>query len=98
VHDIEATITFLGTEQGGRHKPCFSGYRPQFRYDDRDWDTQHEYPDQPIVQPGQTVRALIQFLTPENHRGKIQPGMVFEIREGSRVVARGTVTKLLALV
>jgi elongation factor Tu len=95
--DIEAEITFVPTEQGGRATPAFSGYRPQFCYDDRDWDADQEYPDVDCVLPGQTVRALLRFLSPDMHIGRLHTGMEFQVREGARVVARGRVTKILHL-
>ena len=95
--DIEAEITFVPTEQGGRNTAAFSGYRPHFYYDSHDWDADQEYPDVDSVLPGQTARALLRFLSPEAHLGRVQPGMTFEVREGARVVARGRVTKILHL-
>ena len=95
--DIEAEITFVPTDQGGRSKPAFSGYRPQFYYDRHDWDADQEYPDVESVLPGQTARALLRFLSPEAHVGRVQLGMEFEVREGTRLVARGRVTKILHL-
>ena len=95
--DIEAEIAFVPTEQGGRKTPAFSGYRPQFYYDSHDWDADQEYPDVESVLPGQTVRALLRFASPDAHVGRVQPGMEFEVREGARVVARGRVTKMLHL-
>ena len=41
--DIEAVITFLRTEDGGKTRPVYSGYRPQFYYDGEDWDAEHTY-------------------------------------------------------
>src|SRR5437879_9750418 len=95
--DIEAEVTFVPTEQGGRKTPAFSGYRPQFYYDEHDWDADQEYPDVESVLPGQTVRALLRFASPDMHVGRIRPGMEFHIREGAQVVARGKVTKILHL-
>ena len=95
--DIEAEICFISTEQGGRSNPVFSGYRPQFYYDENDWDAIQEYPDVETVLPGQTVRALLRFIRPDMHVGRLHPGMEFQVREGSRVVARGRVTKILHL-
>src|ERR1017187_712232 len=95
--DIEAEISFVPTEQGGRSKPAFSGYRPQFYYDGHDWDADQEYPDVESVLPGQTVRALLRFLSPDAHVGRVAPGTKFEVREGARVVAHGRVTKILHL-
>jgi translation elongation factor EF-Tu-like GTPase len=95
--DIEAEITFVPTEQGGRKTPAFSGYRPQFFYDGYDWDADQEYPDVESVSPGQTVRALLRFLSLERQVGRVHPGLEFLVREGARVVARGRVTKILHL-
>ena len=95
--DIEAEITFVSANQGGRSTPAFSGYRPQFYYDDHDWDADQEYPDVESVLPGQTVRALLRFASPDAHVGRVHPGMEFQVREGARIVARGRVTKILHL-
>ncbi|HWN96615.1 MAG TPA: elongation factor Tu [Methylomirabilota bacterium] len=95
--DIEAEITFVPTEQGGRKTLAFSGYRPQFYYEGNDWDAIHEYPDVESVHPGQTARTLLRFLSPDSHIGRVHPGMEFQIREGARVVGHGRVTKILHL-
>jgi hypothetical protein len=49
------------------------------------------------VNPGDTVRAYLGFLSPKEHLGKIYPDMLFEIREGARTVGRGKVTKIIEL-
>ena len=95
--DIEAEITFVPSEQGGRSTPAFSGYRPQFYYDGHDWDADQEYPDVESALPGQTVRVLLRFASPDAHVGPVRPGMEFQVREGARVVALGRVTKILHL-
>jgi translation elongation factor EF-Tu-like GTPase len=95
--DIEAVITFLPAEHGGRHQPAFDNYRPQFYYAGHDWDAAHEYPDVSQVNPGDTVRAFLCFLSPDEHFGKIRPGMAFLIREGQKVVGYGSVTQILDL-
>jgi translation elongation factor EF-Tu-like GTPase len=95
--DIEAEITFVPTAEGGRKTPAFSGYRPQFYYDGYDWDAIQDYPDVSAVCPGQTVRALLRFMSPGAHVGRIFPGMEFLCREGAKVVARGRITKILSL-
>ena len=95
--DIEAEITFLPTEHGGRQGFALSGYRPQFYYDGHDWDAQHEYPEDEAVYPGQTVRAYLRFLSPQEHVGKLRPGKAFLIREGNKTVAYGSVLVVLDL-
>lgn len=96
-HDIEAEITFLPTDHGGRSGPVFNGYRPQFYYDGHDWDARYEYLEQKQVQLGQKIVAYISFLSPHEHMDKIYPGMAFLVREGNRVVGYGAVTKIVNL-
>jgi translation elongation factor EF-Tu-like GTPase len=95
--DIEAEITFLTTEEGGRQGVAFSGYRAQFYYDGHDWDAMQNYIDVDEVYPGQTVKARLCFVSPQCHVEKLYVGKKFLIREGQRVVASGTVTKILDL-
>jgi elongation factor Tu len=95
--DIEAEITFIPTEKGGRKSLAFSGYRPQFYYDGEDWDAIQEFPDVVSVSPGQTVRTFLRFLSPAAHVGRVHPGMEFQVREGNRVVGHGRVTRILHL-
>ena len=95
--DIEVEMTFLRTDEGGRKSPVFSGYRPQFHYQGVEGDAQHTYIGIEQVNPGDTVTAQLKFYCPQNHVGRITVGMEFEIREGSRTVAKGRVTKILNL-
>jgi len=95
--DIEAQIYFLKPEEGGRSTPAYSGYRPQFYYDEHDWDASHDYPDVDVVNPGDTVRAFLGFLSPNEHFGKVYEGMEFLVREGARTVGKGVVTKIIDL-
>lgn len=96
-HDIEAEIYFLKPEEGGRSTHAFNDYRPQFYYEGHDWDSRHVYPDVNQVNPGDTVRAYLGFLSPAEHWGKLYPNMKFEIREGARIVGRGKITQILEL-
>ena len=96
-HDAEAILTLLPTEHGGRRGPAFSNYRPQFYYDGRDWDAPHMYPDVERVNPGDTVRVILSFVSPEQHFGKLKVGSPFLIREGQKIVGYGAITKLLEL-
>ncbi len=91
---IEAEIYYLTPEEGGRHRPIFSGYRGQFYYDGHDWDAEQSFESEP-VHPGQIVKTFLWFISPDNHRGRLWPGKEFEIREGARVVGRGKVIRLL---
>ena len=95
--DVEAEITFLLAEDGGRGGPAFNGYRPQFFYAGHDWDAVQEYPDVSQVNPGDTVRAYLWFLSPDEHAGKLRSGTAFLIREGRRVVGFGSVSRVINL-
>ncbi len=91
---IEAKIEYVTTEAGGRSTPAFSGYRPQFYYHGHDWDAEHMYPESEKVLPGDTVKAHLRFVSPQEHHGNISVGMPFLIREGARTVAYGIVTRV----
>jgi elongation factor Tu len=96
--DVEAEIYFLTAEEGGRPTPFTSGYRPQFYYDGHDWDAIQNYPDeQEPVHPGDTVTAYLSFVSAHCHVGNLYPGKEFLVREGTRIVGRGHITKILDL-
>jgi len=96
-YHIEASIYFLTPEEGGRTSPVRSGYRPQFYYEGQDWDAIHDYPGHDEVKPGSTVITLLSFLTPEQHRDRVKPGLAFELREGAKVIGKGTVLRVFVL-
>jgi translation elongation factor EF-Tu-like GTPase len=91
---IEVEVHYLRAEHGGRSLPCTTGYRPQFFYDGKDGDAEHEYPDVEQVDPGESARAFLTFLSPQQHVGRVHPGMPFLVREGNRVVGYGVVRSL----
>src|SRR4029079_18089155 len=95
--DIEAALTFLWPNEGGRSSPTRTGYRGQLFYDDHDWDAIYEFPDTAVVNPGDSVRAYLTLLFPAAHEGRLTPDKEIEIREGSRIVARGRVTEVIGL-
>jgi elongation factor Tu len=95
--DIEAVLNFLRAEEGGRTRPVFTGYRPQFYYGGEDWDAAHTFLGVEQVNRGETVTAQLKFFRPQNHVGRIAVGMEFQLREGKRCVATGRVTKILHL-
>ena len=55
------------------------------------------YPDVERVNPGDTVRAYLTFMSPEMHAGKICAGTIFLLREGHKTVGYGRVTQVLEL-
>jgi translation elongation factor EF-Tu-like GTPase len=95
--DIEVELTFLSPEEGGRESPAFSGYRPQFYCDGQNYDAAQYYIGTEKVLPGETTKAHLYFTYPEKQVGNLFPGKEFEVREGHRIIAKGVVTKILAL-
>jgi translation elongation factor EF-Tu-like GTPase len=94
--DIEAEITLLPTTEGGRTLPAFSGYRPQHRIrDDYQTSGTHQYFDCDSLLPGQTVRGTITFITPEVYPHCLWVGRVLDIQEGSRVIGRARITRIM---
>ena len=95
--DIEAEIRLKTTEEGGRTSSVYTEYRPQFVYNDTHWVAIHVYPDVDEVRPGDTVRAYLYFLSPDQHLGVVHEQMNFDIMEGARVGGEGTITRILNL-
>jgi len=96
--DVEVRLTLLKTEDGGRSCPLVqsASYRPQFHYDGNDWDCVVEIAEETVA-PGESVVAIISFLSPDQHYGKLDVGSPFLLREGVRVVGYGSVARLLNL-
>ncbi|MDA0208113.1 MAG: elongation factor Tu [bacterium] len=90
---FEAELYALTKEEGGRHKPFFKGYKPQFFI--RTTDVTGEVTALPegteMVMPGDTVNATINLIVPV----AMEEQMRFAIREGGRTVGAGVVTKIV---
>ena len=85
-------VYVLTKEEGGRHTPFFSGYRPQFYFRTTDVTGSIELPaGVEMVMPGDHIDMTIQLITSI----AIEPGLRFAIREGGRTVASGVVTEIL---
>jgi translation elongation factor EF-Tu-like GTPase len=95
--DLEARITFRGTDSGGRRGPVTSGYRPNhdFGLPGELNDAQHEYPDAESVHPGESARALLWLLAPERQTRRLHTGFRFTVQEGRKVVGHGEVVRVL---
>ncbi|HHX68228.1 MAG TPA: elongation factor Tu [Gallicola sp.] len=89
---FESEVYVLTKDEGGRHTPFFSGYRPQFffRTTDVTGDIQLEEGVE-MVMPGDNAKFTIELITPI----AIEEGLRFAIREGGRTVGAGVVTKIL---
>jgi elongation factor Tu len=82
----------LTKDEGGRHKPFFTGYRPQFFLRTTDvTGTVTLSEGVEMVMPGDNVEIIAELLSPV----AMEEGMRFAIREGGRTIGAGTVTKIL---
>ena len=86
---FKAQVYILNKEEGGRHKPFFKGYRPQFYFRTTDVTGVVELPAAvEMVMPGDNVEISVDLITPV----AMEPGLRFAIREGGRTVGAGTVS------
>ena len=89
---FEAEIYVLTKEEGGRHTPFFTGYRPQFYFRTTDVTGNLHLPEGiEMVMPGDNIRITAELITPI----AMQEELRFAVREGGRTVASGVVTKIL---
>ena len=90
--EFEAEVVVLSKEEGGRHKPFFTGYRPQFYVRTTDVTGEVTLPDGvEMVMPGDNVKMTVKLITPV----AIEDGMRFAIREGGNTVGAGVVSKVI---
>ena len=90
--EFEGQVYILKKEEGGRHNPFFSNYRPQFYFRTTDVTGVITLPEgTDMVMPGDTTEISVQLIQPI----AMEPGLGFAIREGGRTVGSGRVTKIL---
>lgn len=88
---FEGQVYVLTQGEGGRHKPFFDGYRPQFYFRTTDVTGVIKLPEgTEMCMPGDHINMTIELITPI----AIEPGLKFAIREGGRTVGAGTVSKI----
>ncbi len=89
---FNAEVLFLTKEEGGRHTPFFTGYRPQFYIRTTDVTGVVKLPEgAEMIMPGDNVTVEVELITPV----AIDNGLRFAIREGGRTVGAGVVTNIL---
>jgi len=88
---FEAEVYCLSKDEGGRHTPFFSGYRPQFYFRTTDVTGTANLVEAEMCMPGDNVRLSIELHKPI----AMDDGVRFAIREGGRTVGSGVVTKIL---
>jgi elongation factor Tu len=90
---FEAAVYILTKEEGGRHTPFFSGYRPQFYFRTTDVTGVATLPEGvEMVMPGDNVKMTVELIMPIAMEEQLR----FAIREGGRTVGAGVVSKVIA--
>ena len=90
--DFEGQVYVLTKEEGGRHKPFFSNYRPQFFFRTTDVTGAISLPEgTEMCMPGDNTAMTVELIAPI----AMEEGLRFAIREGGRTVGAGRVTKIL---
>jgi elongation factor Tu len=91
-HKFKGTVYVLSKEEGGRHSPFFTGYRPQFYFRTTDITGTVTLPaDKQMVMPGDNTEIEVELI----HPIAMEKGLKFAIREGGRTVASGQVTEII---
>jgi len=91
--DFDAEVYILGKDEGGRHTPFFSGYKPQFYIRTTDVTGEVTLPEgKEMVMPGDTVTFKVKLVAPV----ALEQEQHFAIREGGKTVGAGVVTKITA--
>jgi len=90
---VEAEVYILSKEEGGRHTPFFSGYKPQFYIRTADVTGEVTLPEGiEMVMPGDNAKMKVKLIQPV----AVEEGLRFAIREGGKTVGAGVVTKILS--
>jgi len=89
---FEAQVYVLKKEEGGRHTPFFTGYKPQFFIRTNDVTGEIKLPDKvEMVMPGDNIVMTVELITDV----AVEEGLRFAIREGGRTVGAGAVSKII---
>ena len=89
---FKAQVYVLTKEEGGRHTPFFSNYRPQFYFRTTDVTGVIELPEGvEMVMPGDNVEMTVELIAPI----AIENGTKFSIREGGRTVGSGSISEII---
>ena len=90
--DFESEVYILTKDEGGRHSPFFSGYRPQFYIRTTDVTGEITLPEGvEMVMPGDNAKMVVKLIQPV----AMEDGLRFAIREGGKTVGAGVITKIV---
>ncbi|MBI4062598.1 elongation factor Tu [Candidatus Gottesmanbacteria bacterium] len=91
--EFEAEVYILAKEEGGRHTPFFTGYRPQFYIRTTDVTAEVTLPSGvEMVMPGDKTKMTVKLIVPV----ALEEGLRFAVREGGHTVGAGVITKIIA--
>ncbi|HUD04552.1 MAG TPA: elongation factor Tu [Patescibacteria group bacterium] len=91
--EFEAEVYILTKEEGGRHTPFFTGYRPQFYIGTTDVTGEANLPTGvEMVMPGDNAKMTVKLIVPV----AMEEGLRFAVREGGKTVGAGVISKILA--
>ena len=91
--EFEAEVYILTKEEGGRHTPFFTGYRPQFYIGTTDVTGEANLPTGvEMVMPGDNAKMTVKFIVPV----AMEEGLRFAVREGGKTVGAGVISKIIA--
>ncbi len=91
--EFEAEVYILTKEEGGRHTPFFTGYRPQFYIRTTDVTAEVALPTGvEMVMPGDNTKMTVKLIVPV----ALEEGLRFAVREGGKTVGAGVISKILA--
>ena len=91
--EFEAEVYILSKEEGGRHTPFFTGYKPQFYLGTADVTGEATLPEGiEMVMPGDNAKMKVKMIKPV----ALEEGLRFAIREGGHTVGSGVITKIIA--
>jgi elongation factor Tu len=88
---FEGSVYVLTREEGGRHSPFFSGYRPQFYFRTTDVTGAVTLVGAEMCMPGDNVNMSVELITPI----AMEENVRFAIREGGRTIGAGVVSKVI---
>jgi elongation factor Tu len=91
--EFEAEVYILTKEEGGRHTPFFTGYRPQFYIGTTDVTGEATLPTGiEMVMPGDNAKMTVKLIVPV----AMEEGLRFAVREGGKTVGAGVISKIIA--
>jgi len=93
--DVEALVTYLSTEDGGRKSAMYEGFSPNHLVrDDYLTSGRHEFLDKDVVYPGDTVRVNVWFITPGVYPNTLWVGREISVQEAGHVIGTAGITKI----